>query len=422
MPKRRVSSVNIDRGVYAMAMQDGGQSAEITMYGEVVEERPTDRDGKLLEGDHIVQSEFLDDLAKLGGAKSLTLRMHSFGGSAGTAILIHNRLRELAAKGTELTCIVDGVAASAGSLIMCACDTVKVNATSMVMIHNALVGSFGGYNSGELQHMAALAEAWDKAQVSIYQRKTGLPEAEIARMMAETTYMTGLEAVEKGFADELIEDAEPVKIAASADGRSLFVNGRPFPLPAGLFAPDSIPTIQPEAPPPVGYTKTKGGNIMAKTLEELRREDPALAESLLAEAKVAVRASGENAHLTAPTAQSTPEDKIQAERKRLEEIDAVASLYDAETVREAKYGEHPCTAQEMTFRAAQKAVAQGRRALADLEDDAKTSGAQQVQAAGDPAQAKLQAGGKAPDERDPAQRMASARAQVKQLFGKKLEG
>lgn len=56
-------------------------------------------------------------------------------------------------------------------------------------------------------------------------------------MMADTTYMTGREAIEKGFADELIEDAEPVGIAASADGCSLFVRGQAVSPRSGHVCP-----------------------------------------------------------------------------------------------------------------------------------------------------------------------------------------
>ena len=90
----------------------------------------------------------------------------------------------------------------------------------------------------------------------------------------------------------------------------------------------------------------------------------------------------------------------------------MASLYDAETVKAAKYGENACTAQEMTYRAAQAAAQKGKKFLSDLDDDTKASGAQGVPAAGDP-------GTPPPAEaQTPDQRMASARAEVKALFGK----
>lgn len=105
-------------------------------------------------------------------------------------------------------------------------------------------------------------------QSEVYKRKTGLSETVIMHMMADTTYMTGREAIEKGFADELIEDAEPVGIAASADGRSLFVRGKQFHLAPGMFAPDNIPTVDSRQRPRLRRIKTSR-RIPAKKEETL---------------------------------------------------------------------------------------------------------------------------------------------------------
>ena len=125
---------------------------------------------------------------------------------------------------------------------------------------------------------------------------------------------------------------------------------------------------------------------MAKNLEELRKEDPALAEQLMAEAQAAVSASGVPAAPATPAIPAAPPaqgavDAAQAERQRIQEIDALAGLFDAETIQAAKYGDHPCTAKEMVYQAAQKASQQGRRFLAALEADTAASGAQAVGAA-----------------------------------------
>lgn len=415
---RKPRTVNINRGTYAMEMTDG-ENAEITMYGEIVETRPVDWwTGEPEPGDYIAQNDFMRDLDSLAGAKSLTIRMNSVGGDAGVSIVIHNRLRELAAKGTKLTCIVDGVAMSGGSLIMCACDDVQVNPSSLVMIHKCWGLLWGGYNADELRECAACFEAWDKAQVSIYKRKTGLTDMVISNMMAKTTYLTGAEAVEKGFANTVLENATPLDIAASADGRSLFVRGKQFHLTPGMFAPDNIPTVNSEAPVPDMTNRNQpaqtggqnGGNTtMAKTLEELRAENPELAEALMAEAKAAVSASG----AAAPAPQTGGGDDLtQAERKRLQEIDAVAGVIDPVLVREAKYGEKACTAQELTYRAAQAAAEKGQAFLAQMQADNQASGAQSVSAAHDPGEAPPK------ETQTPSQRMASARAEVKALFGK----
>lgn len=393
MPKIFRTPVAIDKGVYAMSMADG-RNAEITMYGQIVAQQPTNWWGEPIPGDYIIQSEFLQDLESLSKAKAITIRMNSLGGDAGVSILIHNRLRELAAKGASLTCIVDGVAMSGGSLIMSGCDTVKVNPSSLIMIHMCWSTLWGGYNASELREEAAACEAWDKAQVEIYKRKCGLDGAEIIRMMAETTHMTGREAVDKGFADVLIEDAEPLNIAASADGRSLFVRGREFHLCPGMFAPDSVPTVSPGAQAPEKNTDYKGGNeSMPNT------NTPGTAMPV------------QEASAPAPAAL----DQVAAERQRLRDIDAIAALYDPELVQAAKYGDNPCTAQELAYRAAvqaaDKAENDGKAFLAAAQADAK--------AAAEVGAAPMQEPQGAPENMTPEQRMAAARHDVRALLGKK---
>ena len=236
--------VDISRSTYALAVRDG-QTAELTLYGDIYESRPTDWDGNPEPGEFITLDDFLADLRAVEGAARLVIRMNSYGGDAIVADVIHNRLRELARAGTEIVCIVDGVAMSGGSLIMCAADTVEVNPSSLIMIHNAWRFLFGGYNVEDLRAATEALDAADRMQVSIYARKTGLPEEEIRGMMRETTYMTGREAVDKGFADRLIEDAEPLRIAASADGRTLYVGKREMHLAPGMTAPAGLETREP---------------------------------------------------------------------------------------------------------------------------------------------------------------------------------
>ena len=383
MPK-----INIERPFYTMATIENNE-AEITMYGEIVEQRPRDWFGNEVEGQFIIAEEFLEDLKQVEGCNAITIRMNSGGGDAGASIMIHNRLRDLSAKGVKLTCIVDGIAMSGGSLIMCACDTVKVNASSLIMIHKCWSFLFGGYNADEMRQMADANDAYDKAQAAIYVRKTGESETKILHMMADTTYMTGKEAFEKGFADEVL-DEEPLQIAASADGRTLYVGQRAMHLAPGMFAPDSIPTVEAGAVPVETNTnanENEGGKPMANTIEELRAESP----DLLAQAESAASASA-----------------VQAERTRLQEIDAVAGLFSAEMVTEAKYGENACSAQELAYRAAQAAVANGQQFLNNMAADAQASGAADVPAAPAPAEE--------PKAETPEEKMAAARAAVKDLL------
>lgn len=110
---------------------------------------------------------------------------------------------------------------------------------------------------------------------------------------------------------------------------------------------------------------------MAKNLEELRTENPELAESIMAEAK---------AEAAAGVAADT-EAAVKAERERLKAIDSIASIYDAEMVNTAKYGDKACSAQELAFRAAQKAALKGKEFLNDMQSDSQSSNAGNVPAA-----------------------------------------
>ena len=367
-------AISITKSVYALASTDG-LSAELTMYGDIYEQRPTDWYGKPVEGAFILLDEFLTDLEEIAGCKELTIRMNSYGGDAGVSNTIHNRLRELSREGMKLTCIVDGVAMSGGSLIMCACDTVKVNPSSLVMIHKCWTFLFGGYNADELREAAEHQDSFDKMQVEIYKRKTGLSQTVLMHMMSETTYMTGREAVEKGFANEVLEDAEPVSIAASADGRCLFVRGRQMHLAPGMFAPDTIPTVTPEASAAVETNKEKPvvtgeeKEETPMTMKEFREKYPDEVAQVEAEARASVD----------PATQISA--AVNDERARIAGIDEVAALFDPALVAEAKYGENPCTAAEMALRAAQKAAKAGSKFLADAKTDADESGAAKVGAA-----------------------------------------
>lgn len=369
--KGKSPQVNIKRNVYTMATVDGN-SAEIAMYGDIYEQQPTDWWGDPIEGQYILLSDFLADLEQIAHCKEITIRMNSYGGDAGVSNTIHNRLRELSRNGTKLTCIVDGVAMSGGSLIMCACDTVKVNPSSLIMIHKCWTFLWGSYNADELRQEASQEDAWDDMQVAIYARKTGLSDTVIRHMMSETTYMTGREAVEKGFADEVLEDAEPTNIAASADGRCLYVRGRKMHMAPGTFAPDSIPTVTTGESPETNTTQPvvtggeEGGQSM--TIEELRAQYPELINQVETAARAAGVTEGRNA-------------AVQSEQQRLQEIDGIANLFDDDLVREAKYGKKACSAQELTYRAAQRAAGQGKSFLAQLDDDGQASGTGNVGAA-----------------------------------------
>lgn len=393
---------------YALSLAKNGKTAEITMYGTIVRQQPKSWwTGKPIEGNFIILNDLLEDLKKLEGVEHLTIRLDSLGGDAYASITIVNRLRELKCKKTIQ---VDGVAMSGGAMILCSAsnpgDKVRINPGSLVMIHKCISLLLGYYNADNLRDQANSQDAMDKAQVAIFKEKCGLDDEELMTMMSRETTLTGAEAVDKGFADELIENAQTVELAASADRSVLFVNGVPNFM-HGMTIPDNIP-VSPAAQAADDIqtpqeNQNKGGNqVMARNLEELRTENPELAESIMAEARAAVAAEGDTAVTTA----------VQAERQRLAEIDEISALYSTDVVQAAKYGDNACSAQEMAFRAAKEAAKNGQDFLGNLKADNKASGAQAV--------------GSAPAPNDdapltPEQRMAKGKEAAEALAGNKKE-
>ena len=403
---KKFKPFSFERPCYTLASQNG-VDAELTLYGEIMEYQPRDLWGDPIEGEFILQDEFLRDLEAVKNCSSLHIRINSAGGDAAVSVLIHNRLRELAMNGMKLSCTVDGVAMSGGSLIMCACENVRVYPSSIIMIHKCWSLLFGGYNADELREAATRQDAIDRAQVGIYAQKTGLSETQLLHMMGDTTYMTGKDAIEKGFADVLVEG--DVEIAASADGRRLFVGGREMHLTAGMFAPDFVrtseeepheedgidgedpedidhqagepeigrrptpevramretSTAEPETDPAVspGNPGSEGGEDM--TLEEFREQNPEEARRIDEAQAAAVRDAENRARA--------------AERERLRGIDGIAATVgDPAMVEEARYGETACDARELAFRAMQRSAAQGASAFQAMRNDAQASGAAAV--------------------------------------------
>lgn len=355
-------------------------SAEITLYGNVVKSRPIDWDTwQKSTNDYIVEKEIMQQLDSLGSLRRLNLRINSLGGDVSVAIVIYNRLRQMADDGTKISAVVDGVAMSAGSMIMCAADKVSAGSSSLIMIHKSMCDVSGFLNADELRKLAENNDAYDKAIAAAYKRKTGKCEEDILRLMANETYMTGEDAKEAGFVDEIF-DSE-TEIAACADEKNLIVHGRVFAL-GGEPLPDNIQFAVPDAINDFGnHNKPKtdegGKNLMAKNLDELRKENPELAAAVESEIKASAAKEGQSA------ADEAVKTAMEKERKRLAEIDELSALFPADVVDDAKY-KNPCSAEEMCYRAAVEAKKTGAAFMKNLKEDNQNSGAQSVPGASAP--------------------------------------
>ena len=368
---------------------------EITLYGDVVSQQPVDWwTGEPEPGLFITPEGFMEDLAAVKDKSKITVKLNSGGGDLYTGIAIHNALKALGAK---VNVVVEGIAASAASVIMCAGDTVTVYPGSLVMIHGVSVGLCGYINIQDMKQLMKGMDASERAVAEIYNAKTGIATDSLRSMMTRETWMTGREAVEKGFADALKEDADEPTMSMSADKKVLHCNGVQLNIEGWRNMPGTIPVKNDASPakqsgankkPAAKAAKSEGGNN-PMTIAEMRAAHP----DVVAE----IEQAAVNAAQTQVNAEA-----VTAERNRIAEIDSIAaSIPDQQLVHDAKYGEKPCTAQELCFRVMQQSAASGQQFLANYKKDGDASGAAKVSAA--------------PNSGAPANKAEQTAADVKEL-------
>lgn len=191
-----------------VTLKAAGETATLTLHGDV--------------GWEITPQGVAAALKEAGGRK-LVVSLNTYGGDAFAGFAIHNMLaRHPATK----TVVIEGVAASAGSIIAMAGDAIVMPDNAFMMIHPAQGFASGGADIA--RHLADLLDNISDAARRIYAQRTGLPEDEIGALMAAETWFTAEQAKAKGFATEV---AAPAEIRLDARRLSALPN-----LPAALAA------------------------------------------------------------------------------------------------------------------------------------------------------------------------------------------
>lgn len=184
-------------GVRALAMDD----ATITMFDVIGED--------FWSGGGVTAKKVAAQLRAIG-ERAVTVQINSPGGDMFEGIAIFNVLRE---HPQPVTVQVMGMAASAASIIAMAGDTIEIGAASFMMIHNCWVLAMG--NRNDMRELADWLEPFDQAMVGLYAERTGAEAKQIASWMDRETYMSGAQAIERGFADALLP-ADAMKVDSKA--------------------------------------------------------------------------------------------------------------------------------------------------------------------------------------------------------------
>lgn len=185
-------------------------TADLLLYGTIAD--------ATWWGDEVTPKQFADDLAALGDVSSIKVRINSPGGDVFAAQAMYNLLKSHKAR---IVTHIDGLAASAASVVAMAGDEVVMPGNSMMMIHNPW-----SYAMGDARDMRKMADTLDQVRDSIiatYQAKTGMERSQLINLMNSETWLSAEQAQEYGFADTVIE---PVKVAASLKPGMYSVNGQ----------------------------------------------------------------------------------------------------------------------------------------------------------------------------------------------------
>lgn len=152
-------------------------------------------------GDEVTPQQFKNDL--ISGTGDITLWINSPGGDVFAAAQIYNMLMDYQG---DVHVIIDGLAASAASVIAMAGATVSMSPVAMMMIHNPWT-----FAQGEAKDMAKVIEMLGEIKESIinaYELRTGLSRTKISHLMDSESWFNAKKAVELGFADKVLFEKE----------------------------------------------------------------------------------------------------------------------------------------------------------------------------------------------------------------------
>ena len=201
--------------------------------------------------DEITPSMFKEELFSGNGA--ITLHLNSPGGDCIAASQIYTMLMDYP---HDVTLQIDGIAASAASVIAMAGTRVCMSPTSIMMIHNPFTAALG--DTDEMRRAIQLLEEVKESIINAYQIKTGLSRTRLSHLMDNETWMNALKAKELGFCDEILytgeNDLPDNSLSGFAFGRktaAAYLMDRviatlPKPIPAHPPDPEPVPEVLPD--------------------------------------------------------------------------------------------------------------------------------------------------------------------------------
>lgn len=328
---------------YSVKMSaDTADTAELMLYGEIVEDGPkwwkwSDNDKSASDFDKDIK-----DIIK-AGAKKLLLRINSPGGVCTESVAMRSILAS--AGFDEITIRIEGLCASAATDIATLPGArVYIAEGSEYMIHNPWCWAAG--NANELEKTIERLRNIEQVSRSFYVKRTGQSEEQIKQWMDEEKWFTAEQAVEYGFADEVLyaeAKTETTPIAACVSDRAMAaMHGLYKAVPEQIAVKQNTAQTDSNAAPICGAASAinqeedpESMNISEINAEQLRTENPALFEQIRQDAIAADRQRREDIDaLTLPGYESMAED---AKRNGMTAMDFQRQVVQAQKQNGAAY-------------------------------------------------------------------------------------
>lgn len=307
---------------------EANNTPELLLYGPISE--------STWWGDEVTPKQFIEDMNSLGKINALNVRINSGGGDVFAATAIYSYLKS---QNYEVNVYIDGLAASAATIIAMAANKILAPANALFMIHDPAIGLCGMYGTDDLNSMAGTLDTVKDSILEAYICKTKKSKDELSALMSEETWMTGKEACEKGFVDEVLY----TEVSASITQKELTIGGNKFDLSNFNSMPNITSSI-PKRTEPQKPKQLEGEANNNMTLEEFKNTHKDLYDQIKKEG-------------------------IEEERNRMKNLDDLGCA-DKELLNEAKY-KNVIDAKELAYNLVKKQAQRAENHMGESNKDAE---------------------------------------------------
>ena len=298
------------------------KTAELILYGSI---------GSDEYWDDISDKVFKQDIENLGDVENITLHINSPGGSVFSAVAIANTLKNHKAK---VIANIDGLAASAATIITSACDTVRMPKNALFMIHNPITFAYG--NNQDMQKTVEMLDKVKNSIIETYLNKTKTDKETLSELMDNETWMDAETAKEYGFVDEIVNE----EVGKEFVENKLIINNMAFDI--SKFK--NFRKVK-----DIVIDNKKNTKEVKMTLEELKNQFPDLYDYVLNEGKKIGK---------------------EEERERIRAIDDIGVNNYSDLIENAKYV-NPISASELAINILKKQKEEKAQKLQNIKNESQ---------------------------------------------------